>query len=121
MKVPGEAPQLLRSEAPRVPGGPRLRAGGAGPHDGGRGGFGARVRPAPDGTYPSGTTQYEKRNTAIDIPVWDPATCVQCGKCLPRCAPHAAIRSKVYEPQLLEGAPETFKSTGTPSGRTSRG
>ena len=63
-----------------------------------------------DGTYPSGTTQYEKRNTAIDIPVWDPATCVQCGKCSLVC-PHAAIRSKVYEPQLLEGAPETFKST----------
>lgn len=63
-----------------------------------------------DGTYPSGTTQYEKRNTAIDIPVWDPATCIQCGKCSLVC-PHAAIRAKVYDPKLLEGAPATFKST----------
>ncbi len=63
----------------------------------------------PDGTYPSGTTQYEKRNIAIDIPVWDPNTCVQCGKCSLVC-PHAAIRSKVYDAELLRDAPGTFKS-----------
>jgi pyruvate-ferredoxin/flavodoxin oxidoreductase len=63
-----------------------------------------------DGTYPSGTSQWEKRNIAQEIPVWDPNVCVQCGKCVMVC-PHAVIRSKVYEPGELENAPETFKST----------
>ena len=62
-----------------------------------------------DGTYPTATTQYEKRNIAIDIPVWDPALCIQCGKCSLVC-PHAAIRAKVYDKELLEEAPKTFKS-----------
>ena len=62
-----------------------------------------------DGTYPSGTSRWEKRNLAAEIPVWDPAVCIQCGKCVLVC-PHAVIRSKVYEPALLAGAPETFKS-----------
>lgn len=62
-----------------------------------------------DGTFPSGTTQYEKRNIAIDIPSWDPSLCIQCGKCALVC-PHAAIRAKVYDADLLEDAPETFKS-----------
>ncbi|MDO5116261.1 MAG: pyruvate:ferredoxin (flavodoxin) oxidoreductase [Synergistaceae bacterium] len=61
-----------------------------------------------DGTFPSATTQYEKRNIAIDIPVWNPSLCIQCGKCVLVC-PHAAIRSKVYDPALLEKAPESFK------------
>lgn len=63
-----------------------------------------------DGTYPSGTSQYEKRNVAQEIPVWDPEVCVQCGKCVMVC-PHAVIRSKVYEPAQLENAPATFKHT----------
>lgn len=63
-----------------------------------------------DGTFPSGTTQYEKRNIAIDIPSWDPALCIQCGKCVLVC-PHASIRSKIYDPQLLKEAPKTFKSS----------
>ncbi len=63
----------------------------------------------PDGTWPTATTQWEKRNIAIDIPVWDPQLCIQCNKCALVC-PHAAIRPKVYEPALLEGAPPTFKS-----------
>jgi len=63
----------------------------------------------PDGTWPSATTQWEKRNIAIDIPVWDEELCIQCNKCALVC-PHAAIRAKVYEPQLLEGAPSTFKA-----------
>ncbi|MEG1912533.1 MAG: pyruvate:ferredoxin (flavodoxin) oxidoreductase, partial [Cloacibacillus sp.] len=61
-----------------------------------------------DGTFPSGTTQYEKRNIAIDIPVWNPAACIQCGKCVLVC-PHAAIRAKIYEPEELKEAPATFK------------
>jgi pyruvate-ferredoxin/flavodoxin oxidoreductase len=63
----------------------------------------------PDGTFPSGTTQWEKRNIALEIPEWDPETCIQCGKCVMVC-PHAVIRSKVYSPDLLEDAPSTFKS-----------
>ena len=62
-----------------------------------------------DGTYPSGTTQWEKRNLALDIPVWEDDLCIQCGKCVFVC-PHAVIRQKVYEPALLDSAPGTFKS-----------
>ncbi|HAC63087.1 MAG TPA: pyruvate:ferredoxin (flavodoxin) oxidoreductase [Cyanothece sp. UBA12306] len=62
-----------------------------------------------DGTYPSGTAKWEKRNVAQEVPVWDPDVCVQCGKCVLVC-PHAVIRSKVYEEAALNNAPETFKS-----------
>jgi len=62
-----------------------------------------------DGTYPTGTTQWEKRNLASDVPVWDPQVCIQCGKCVMVC-PHAVIRSKVYEAVVLQGAPSSFKS-----------
>jgi len=63
----------------------------------------------PDGTWPSGTTQWEKRNIALEIPVWDEELCIQCNKCAMVC-PHAAIRAKVYAPEHLENAPATFKS-----------
>ena len=63
-----------------------------------------------DGTWPVGTSKWEKRNIAFEIPVWDPAICIQCNKCVLVC-PHAAIRAKVYEPSRLEGAPTTFQST----------
>ena len=64
---------------------------------------------SPDGTFPSGTTKWEKRNVAQEIPVWDPDTCIQCGKCVMVC-PHAVIRAKVYDPKLLSSAPDNFKS-----------
>ncbi|MEI7554722.1 pyruvate:ferredoxin (flavodoxin) oxidoreductase [Candidatus Chlorohelix sp.] len=63
-----------------------------------------------DGTYPSGSSQWEKRNLATDLPVWEQDICIQCGKCVMVC-PHAAIRQKVYDPALLESASPTFKST----------
>ena len=63
---------------------------------------------SPDGTFPSGTTQWEKRNIAQEIPTWDPNTCIQCGKCVMVC-PHAVIRAKVYDPKLLSSAPHSFK------------
>lgn len=61
-----------------------------------------------DGTFPSGTTRYEKRNIADAVPVWDTSLCTQCGKCFMIC-PHAAIRPKVYDKELLGQAPESFK------------
>ncbi len=62
-----------------------------------------------DGTWPTDTARWEKRNIALEIPVWDAKICIQCNKCAMVC-PHAAIRAKVYEPAALEHAPETFKS-----------
>jgi pyruvate-ferredoxin/flavodoxin oxidoreductase len=62
-----------------------------------------------DGTFPTGTAKYEKRNIAINIPVWDKEICIQCGICSFVC-PHATIRMKIVEEGALKGAPATFKS-----------
>ncbi len=62
-----------------------------------------------DGTFPTATTRWEKRNIALEIPVWEPELCIQCGKCSFVC-PHAVIRQKVYDSKFLEKAPATFKS-----------
>ena len=62
-----------------------------------------------DGTFPTGTAQWEKRNIALEIPEWDEQLCIQCGKCVLVC-PHSVIRAKVYEERSLEGAPEKFKA-----------
>jgi pyruvate-ferredoxin/flavodoxin oxidoreductase len=62
-----------------------------------------------DGTWPTATSQWEKRAIALEIPVWDEKICIQCNKCAFVC-PHAAIRAKVYPPEALAGAPPTFKS-----------
>ena len=62
-----------------------------------------------DGTFPTGTAMYEKRNIAIETPVWDQDLCIQCGICSFVC-PHASIRMKIYDDKELSGAPETFKS-----------
>jgi len=69
-----------------------------------------------DGTYPTGTTQWEKRNIAQDIPIWESELCIQCGNCSAVC-PHAAIRAKFYTKSYLEQAPEGFKTANV----TSRG
>ncbi len=62
-----------------------------------------------DGTWPTGTTQYEKRNIGVHIPVWEPDICIQCGQCSFVC-PHATIRIKAYDPALLKDAPSGFRS-----------
>ncbi|HEX7288467.1 MAG TPA: pyruvate:ferredoxin (flavodoxin) oxidoreductase [Candidatus Angelobacter sp.] len=62
-----------------------------------------------DGTYPSGTSKWEKRNIALETPEWDKELCIQCGKCVMVC-PHAVIRAKVYEGEKLAGAPSQFLS-----------
>jgi pyruvate-ferredoxin/flavodoxin oxidoreductase len=62
-----------------------------------------------DGTYPTGTARWEKRNLALEIPGWDPQVCIQCGKCAMVC-PHSVIRIKVYDSKHLAGAPPAFKS-----------
>ena len=61
-----------------------------------------------DGTFPTATAKWEKRNIALEVPVWDPEICIQCGKC-PMICPHAAIRTKIYDKKYIDNAPETFK------------
>ncbi|MBI1932316.1 MAG: pyruvate:ferredoxin (flavodoxin) oxidoreductase [Ignavibacteriales bacterium] len=63
-----------------------------------------------DGTFPSATTQWEKRNIALEVPEWDPEVCIQCNKCAMVC-PHATIRIKVYDKEITNSAPETYKWT----------
>ncbi|MFZ5802902.1 MAG: pyruvate:ferredoxin (flavodoxin) oxidoreductase [Candidatus Omnitrophota bacterium] len=65
-----------------------------------------------DGTFPTATSLWDKRNIALEIPVWDPNTCIQCAKCAMVC-PHGVIRIKVYEEKALAGAPNTFQSTAS--------
>ena len=62
-----------------------------------------------DGTWPTGTSKWEKRSIALEIPLWDPAVCIQCNKCAMVC-PHAAIRATLAAPAALEGAPEGFRA-----------
>ncbi len=62
-----------------------------------------------DGKFPTGTTKYEKRNIAVNIPAWEPDVCIQCGLCSLVC-PHATIRIKAYDEKYLKDAPGTFKS-----------
>jgi pyruvate-ferredoxin/flavodoxin oxidoreductase len=64
----------------------------------------------PDGTFPTGTAAWEKRDIALEIPAWDEGLCIQCGKCVMVC-PHSVIRAKLYGAENLSGAPPTFKST----------
>ncbi|MCB0914065.1 MAG: 4Fe-4S binding protein, partial [Propionibacteriaceae bacterium] len=62
-----------------------------------------------DGTYPSATTQWEKRNISNFVPVWEPNVCIQCGNCSMVC-PHGVIRSKFYNESSLESAPKAFRT-----------
>jgi len=62
-----------------------------------------------DGSFPVGTTQYEKRNIAVEVPIWEPDLCIQCGECSIVC-PHSVIRAKAYDVKALKDAPTGFKS-----------
>jgi pyruvate-ferredoxin/flavodoxin oxidoreductase len=62
-----------------------------------------------DGAFPTGTARWEKRQLAAEIPIWDPSICIDCGKCAIVC-PHATIRMKVFAPEALQGAPESFET-----------
>ncbi|MGA9564616.1 MAG: pyruvate:ferredoxin (flavodoxin) oxidoreductase [Candidatus Korobacteraceae bacterium] len=62
-----------------------------------------------DGTFPTATTQWEKRNIALEIPVWDEQLCIQCGKCVMVC-PHAVIRAKVYDANSINHSPDGFQT-----------
>ena len=93
--VPAEAPAFVREVTARMIAGEGDR-------------LPVSALPA-DGTYPTGTARWEKRNIAVEIPQWDEALCIQCGKCVLVC-PHAVIRAKVYPPALAAGAPEGWRS-----------
>ncbi len=75
---------------------------------------------AADGTFPTATSQYEKRNLALDIPVWEKDLCIQCTKCVAVC-PHAAIRAKIYDQAQVEKAPPTFKYVPAKGGKELQG
>ena len=62
-----------------------------------------------DGTFPMGTARYEKRQLALELPIWDPDICIDCGKCAIVC-PHAAIRMKIFQPEQLDQAPASFQA-----------
>ena len=62
-----------------------------------------------DGTFPTGTTKYEKRNIAEEVPIWEPDLCIQCGQCAIVC-PHSVIRAKYYDRTRLDDAPASFKA-----------
>ncbi|MFP4418439.1 MAG: pyruvate:ferredoxin (flavodoxin) oxidoreductase [Chitinispirillaceae bacterium] len=70
----------------------------------------------PDGSFPTGTTKFEKRNIAMEIPVWDPETCIQCGKCTLVC-PHAVVRAKAFDQSEAQDAPPSFRSTPVKAGK----
>ncbi|MGA2640649.1 MAG: pyruvate:ferredoxin (flavodoxin) oxidoreductase, partial [Spirochaetia bacterium] len=93
--VPAQAPEFVRAVTAEI--------------IAGRGDSLAVSKLPDDGTWPTGTTKWEKRSIAEEIPVWDPDTCTQCGECSMVC-PHAVIRMRVYDPALLTKAPSTFKS-----------
>ncbi len=71
----------------------------------------------PDGVWPTGTSKWEKRNLALEIPIWDSALCIQCNKCVLVC-PHAAIRAKYYPESELANAPSAFQSVAFRSPET---
>ncbi len=110
VKVPAESTSTIEMPPPFIPSAPEFERNVLGMIYAGRGDE-LPVSAFPiDGTFPTGTAKWEKRNLALEIPAWDDQICIQCGKCAMVC-PHAVIRMKVYDSKELEGAPATFKST----------
>ena len=110
VKVPAKATSKLKMPPAVAKSAPKFVQDVTGPIIAGFGDdLAVSLMPA-DGTFPTATSQYEKRNIAVDIPVWDESLCIQCGICSFVC-PHATIRMKAYDGKLLKGAPKTFKST----------
>ncbi len=108
VKVPDRATATIELLPPVTPNAPKYVRDVLGRIFGGEGESLPVSAFAPDGTFPTATAQYEKRNLALEIPVWDEKTCIQCAKCVAVC-PHATIRLKVVESSALEMAPAAFK------------
>lgn len=109
VKVPEQTSSLFDLQPPVLSEAPEFVRGVLGPIIQGDGDFLPVSKMPVDGTFPSGTAQWEKRNISLEIPEWDKELCIQCGKCVLVC-PHAVIRAKVYESDKLAGAPESFLS-----------
>jgi len=110
VKVPGQVTSAIEMPAPFSGDAPAFESDVLGMIYAGRGDE-LPVSAFPiDGTFPTGTAKWEKRNLALEIPTWDEKICIQCGKCAMVC-PHAVIRMKVYDSKQLSNAPATFKST----------
>ncbi|HOW35002.1 MAG TPA: pyruvate:ferredoxin (flavodoxin) oxidoreductase [Candidatus Omnitrophota bacterium] len=109
VKVPAKVTSTIELKPPVVKEAPEFVQKVTGEIIAGRGDDLAVSSMPADGTFPTGTAQWEKRNIALEIPVWDEKVCIQCGKCSLVC-PHAVIRGKAYDPKYLTGAPATFKS-----------
>ena len=109
VKVPTEITSTIEIPPPFSPSAPEFERDVLGTMYAGRGDE-LPVSAFPvDGTFPTGTAKWEKRNLALEIPAWDSKICIQCGKCAMVC-PHSVIRIKVYDSKELENAPATFKS-----------
>jgi pyruvate-ferredoxin/flavodoxin oxidoreductase len=109
VKVPIEALSTIDLQPPVPEQAPAFVRDVLGPIIQGNGDFLPVSKMPPDGTFPSGTSQWEKRNISLEIPEWDKELCIQCGKCVLVC-PHAVIRAKLYDDDKLANAPDEFLS-----------
>lgn len=109
VKVPASPTSTMEMKPPFSDEAPDFIKNVLGPIFGGKGDSLPVSAMPQDGTFPTATSQWEKRNITLEIPVWDTESCIQCGKCGLVC-PHAVIRAKIYDAELAKNAPATFKS-----------